>query len=378
MRSSKRAGLRPQAPSPKPRLIVIVTGSRAEFGLLEPVMRAVDEHEALELAVVVAGMHLVTGTWRDVKAAGFDIAARVPMQKKSETGRAADVAAVGRGITGFGKVFEKLRPDFVVVLGDRVEVLAAATAGHIGGWRVAHLHGGDRAEGVADEAMRHATSKLAHLHLPATVQSRQRLIRMGEDWQHVIRVGSPAMDGLSAVEADPDAPTAIVLQHPVGGTDAEEEQWMRATLRAVFGECGKKNVMVMAPNGDAGCHGIRRAIAKAKVAGVEHLPRAEWLSTLRGAKVVVGNSSAGLIEAAALKTACVNIGPRQNGREKPGNVVDCQYRESSVRAALAKALSLQLARLRHPYGNGQTGARVAEALANVTLETMPLRKRNTY
>jgi UDP-N-acetylglucosamine 2-epimerase len=153
---------------------------------------------------------------------------------------------------------------------------------------------------------------------------------------------------------------------------------MRATLRAVFGGCGKKNVMVMAPNADAGCHGIRRAIAKAKVAGVEHLPRAEWLSTLRGAKVIVGNSSAGLIEAAALKTACVNIGPRQNGREKPGNVVDCQYRESSVRAALAKALSLQLARLRHPYGNGQTGARVAKALANVTLETMPLRKRNTY
>lgn len=362
----------------KRRNIAVVTGTRAEFGLLEPVMRAIDEHPSLRLSVIAAGMHLAAGTWRDIREAGFDIAARVRMQKRDDRGRSADVQALGRGVSGFGRAFDQLKPAAVVVLGDRIEVLAAATAGHVGGWRIAHLHGGDRAEGVADEAMRHATSKLAHLHLPATVLSRQRLIRMGEHWRWTVNVGSPAMDGLHAVEPAADAPDVIVMQHPIGASDADEQKWMRATLRAAGKSASRGKRLVMMPNHDAGCAGIRRAIRAARVKATEHLPRGRWLAMLAGAKVIVGNSSAGLIEAAALNRPCVNIGPRQRGREKPGNVIDCDYGEANVRAALEKVATLNLSRLRHPYGNGRTGERVAELLATLDLAGIPLRKRNVY
>jgi UDP-hydrolysing UDP-N-acetyl-D-glucosamine 2-epimerase len=353
----------------------VVTGTRAEFGLLEPVMRAIAADRRLRPCAIATGTHLTTGTWRDIRAAGFDIEARVRMQRKGQSGRSADVAALARGVAGFGRQFESIRPDFVVVLGDRIEVLAAASAASIGGYRIAHLHGGDRAEGVADEAMRHAVSKLAHVHLAATAQSRRRLIRMGEDAAAVFNVGSPAADGLRDIEPADDAPDVIVLQHPIGAEDTQEAQWMAATLRAI---ARRRTRLVMAPNHDAGARGIRRALRAARDDVVEHLPRRRWLSVLAGAKVIVGNSSAGLIDAAILRTPCVNIGPRQGGREKPANVIDCDYGQRPVRAAIDRALQLDLRRMRHPYGDGRSGRRIAERLAAIDLHRVPLRKRNTY
>jgi len=141
----------------KKRTIAVVTGTRAEFGLLEPVMRAIDSHRALDLRVVCAGLHLTQGTWRDITAAGFEINARVRMQTRGASGRAADVAAMGKGIAGFGKAFEQIKPDFVVVLGDRIEAFAAASAAGVGGYRVAQIHAGDRAEGACRQAFEHFT-----------------------------------------------------------------------------------------------------------------------------------------------------------------------------------------------------------------------------
>ncbi|QNN22877.1 UDP-N-acetylglucosamine 2-epimerase (hydrolyzing) [Planctomycetales bacterium ZRK34] len=348
------------------RTIAVVTGTRAEYGLLVPVMRAIEARRELSLQVIVAGAHLVTGTWRDIE---FDIAAKVPMQKRGRTGRAADVEALGRGITGFGKAFETIKPNFVVVLGDRIEAFAAASAASVGGMRVGHIHGGDRAEGVADEAMRHAISKLAHVHFAATAQSRRRLIRMGE--RNVHRTGSPAVDGLRGVKAATDAPAVIVLQHPIGAADAQEATWMRQTLAATKGYTR----MVMSPNADPGAAGIGRVLPSD---AVNHLPRERWLPTLAGAKAIVGNSSAGLIEAAVLKTPCVNIGPRQAGREKPANVIDCDYGEANVRRALTKALKLDLRRMRHPYGDGRAGERIAELLSKFPLDKITIRKHNAY
>ena len=350
----------------KRRTIAVVTGTRAEYGLLVPVMRAVEDRRELSLRVIVAGAHLVTGTWRDIK---FEIAAKVTMQKRGRTGRAADVEALSRGIIGFGKAFDTIKPDFVVVLGDRIEAFAAASVASVGGMRVGHIHGGDRAEGVADEAMRHAISKLAHVHFAATAQSRSRLIRMGE--RNVHRTGSPAVDGLLDVKAATDAPAVIVLQHPTGAPDAQEATWMRQTLAATK----SYTRLVMSPNTDPGAAGIGRVLPSD---AVYHLPRARWLSTLAGAKAIVGNSSAGLIEAAVLKTPCVNIGPRQAGREKPANVIDCDYGEANVRRALAKALKLDLRRMRHPYGDGRAGGRIAELLSKFPLDKITIRKHNAY
>jgi UDP-hydrolysing UDP-N-acetyl-D-glucosamine 2-epimerase len=239
---------------------------------------------------------------------------------------------------------------------------------------------------VADEAMRHAITKLAHLHFAATPRSRSRLIRMGEPRALVFDVGSPAADDLRRVQAADDGPRLIVAQHPIGRTDRQEQLWMNQTLRAVGGGRGggrrrrarHDDVMVISPNDDAGSAGIRAAIDAAGIQPVEHLPRERFVELLAGAQAIVGNSSAGLIEAAILKTACVNVGPRQAGREKCANVVDCDYGKAHVAAALDRALALDLGRLRHPYGGGRTGQRIARTLATIDLASVPVRKRNSY
>lgn len=358
----------------KRREIAVVTGTRAEFGLLLPVMRAIEKDKRLRLHVVVAGAHLTTGTWKDVRDAGLKISHRVSMQKKGVSGRGGDVAALSKGIAGFGKVFEAIGPDFVVVLGDRIEAFAGASAGSVGGYRVAHIHGGDRAEGVADEAMRHAMTKLAHLHFPATVQSKKRLMRMGEGAERVFMLGSPAVDDLQDIEGIAGGPEVIVLQHPVGGVDADECRWMKMTLEA----CKGYDVMVLQPNGDAGCGGIVKAIKGSKCKVVDHLPRREWLGYLKGARVLVGNSSAGLIEAAVLRTAVVNIGPRQGGRERAGNVIDVGYDERAIKRAVKEAMGMDLSRMRHPYGKTGVGERIAGCLGEVSLERVSVKKQNVY
>lgn len=360
--------------SRKRKTIAVVTGSRAEAGLLLSTMRAIKAHPLLNLRVVVAGSHMVQGSWRDIANAGVKIDAKVRMQVKDRTGLDADTQALARGVAGFGKAFTALRPDFVVVLGDRIEVLAAACAATTGGCRLAHIHGGDRAEGLADEAIRHAVSKLAQLHFPATAQSRKRLIRMGEPETQIHQVGSPAIDGLDEITPSSDAPESIVMLHPAGASATEEAGRMRAILKATRAY----NRVVMMPNLDAGGEGIRRAIRGVKLKPIEHLPRTKFLSMLKGAKAIVGNSSAGLIEAAAMRVPCVNIGPRQNGREKPGNVIDCGYDEQAIIRAVRQAMKLDLRRMRHPYGDGRAGQRIADLLALTELSSVPLRKQNTY
>jgi len=373
---------------PQSRTIAVVTGSRAEFGLLEPVMRAIASDSRLRLRVVVTGTHLSANTIADIEQSALPITARVPMQRKNETGRAADVAALARGVAGLGKAFDRIQPDFVLVLGDRIEALAAACAASVGGFRLAHIHGGDRAEGVADEANRHAISKMAHLHFAATATSRRRLIRMGEPAASVFNVGSPAVDALGTVVPAGDLflkrmrlrvgkPFVIVMQHPVGAADAQEKEWMLATLRAT----AKAPRIVMSPNSDPGRNGILAAFRAARVKPVDHLPRGVFLRFLAKTNALVGNSSAGLIEAAAVRAGgvpVVNIGPRQGGRERSANVIDCDYGERDVARALKLALARPRSAKTHPYGSGRASQRIANRLAELDLARLPLRKRNSY
>ncbi|HYF14444.1 MAG TPA: UDP-N-acetylglucosamine 2-epimerase [Phycisphaerales bacterium] len=368
--------------------IAIITGTRAEFGLLAPVMDAVARNNALQLLVIAAGSHLVlpAQTFHEVKAR-FKVAGIVPMQVAGRTGRAADVQAVGSGVGRFGREFTRLQPACVVVLGDRVEAFAAAAAASIGGYAVAHIHGGDRAEGVADEAMRHAITKLAHIHFPATEASVKRIIAMGEDEFRVHRVGSPAIDAIASIGPVSGeryealgSPTCVLLHHPVGGDDETEE----ANASAILDELEGERVLALMPNLDAGRAGIARAIKQAGVRSENHLPREEfvgllrWLAVSKG--VLLGNSSAALIEAAAVGVRAVDIGPRQAGRERCANVVHIDSpRGGALRRAIASARALDLAGLEHPYGDGRAGERIAAVLARTDFRAASLlRKRNAY
>jgi UDP-hydrolysing UDP-N-acetyl-D-glucosamine 2-epimerase len=366
------------------RTIAVVTGTRAEFGLLRTVMRAVKQHEALSLKTIVCGVHLLppARTLNEV-AAEFDVDARIEMQRPHECARTADAAALGRGISGFAACFTESPPDLILVLGDRIEAFAAASAAAASGIRVAHMHGGDRAEGIADESLRHAISKLAHLHLPATERSANRLVAMGEDPDRIYVVGSPAIDELASLPAMSDAefadlgsPHIIVLLHPAGEDEATEYERASRLLQIAS---SRGPILAFHPNHDPGRGGIVRAIEDSRTRAVTHLPRAAFIGLLRRAKVLVGNSSAGLIEAAAIPIRCVNVGRRQAGRERANNVIDVEnWDYQTIESTIDRALREPLGPIPHPYGDGRMGLRVARLLAEIDLDRVPLRKRNTY
>ena len=375
-----------------PRRVAVVTGTRAEFGLLAPVMRAIRAHDGLTLQTIVCGAHLLppSETWREVDRA-FGIDARVEMQRPGEVGRLHDARALGRGVAGIADELATLRPDWVLVLGDRIEALAGASAASVGGVATAHIHGGDVAEGVADEAMRHAITKLAHLHLAASEQSSRRIVRMGEDAWRVRVVGSPGLDGLGDIQPMGDdayarlgAPKALLLMHPIGRGDDAEARDTKAALDAIA-SLGLP-ALALHPNYDAGRVGVLRAIELSGVQAIGHLERGAFLSLLsrlaRDKGVLVGNSSCALIEAGALRPAlgAVDIGPRQAGREHASNVIHAT--EASVRAiaaAINAARALDRSRVQSPYGDGRAGERIASALAEVDPKQPPLlRKRNAY
>ncbi len=378
--------------------VAVVTGTRAEFGLLATLMRAVRLHPALELQTIVTGSHLVGAgeTWRDVDEA-FGIDARVEMQRDGATGRIEDSKALGRGIEGLANAYETLTPHWVVVLGDRIEAFAAAAAASVSGIPVAHLHGGDRAEGVADEAMRHAITKLAHLHLPATQGSAERIIRMGERPEQVVVIGSPAVDGLDRIPPMGDDafarlgdPKIVFLMHPIGRGPEEERRAATAALEAAAG----RRIVAILPNLDPGREGIVEALRDLGAPTLAHFRRDHWISLLKRVAqeggLILGNSSAGLIEASTLRPcplACVNIGPRQNGRECPDTVIRIEQESPRpIKDAIRRAEALSEAWRtgspvpNHPYGDGRAGELAAQAIAAIPLPDIAriLRKHNAY
>ena len=358
---------------------MVVTGTRAEFGLLRPVMYAIHAQPSCQLYVVVAGSHLVQPavTFREVKAE-FGIADSIPMQTVGKVGRLADVESLGKGITRFGRCLEMNKPDVVVVLGDRIEAFAAASAASIGGFALAHIHGGDRAEGVADEAMRHAITKLAHIHFPATQMSAERIIKMGEDPSRVHMVGSSSIDGIDAIPVmDDDAftelgrPQAVVLMHPVGRDDEVEER----AMKTIFESLSDKRVLVLHPNLDPGRRGIMRAIESAPI-DVQMCPqlvRSQFIGLLKRVGIeggaLVGNSSAGLIECSAIGCPSVDIGDRQSGRQRcDGWTMHADEDQASIRNAFDTITNKDHPRSAHPYGDGHAGVRIAQILAGIDLD----------
>lgn len=379
------------------RRVAIVTGSRAEFGLLRPVIDAARREKRLEVHVIAAGSHFLAPgyTIREVEAA-YAIAARVRMQRSGQpTGRRGDSMALARGIAGFARAFDEIEPEWVVVLGDRIEAFAAAASASIGGRAVCHVHGGDRAEGIADEAMRHAITKLAHLHCAASAASARRIVAMGERREHVHVTGSPAVDGLDKIapmsareRRELGDPGAVVLVHPTGDGD-ESFVWAAAAGVIAMEIAGERPVLWLEPNHDAGREQVVRALESLEWPGgvrrVAHLARHKFIALLKAMAsrggALVGNSSAGLIEGAYTGIPVIDLGPRQAGRESHARVLS--VRELNDIGSLARypgvVRRLLGKRPTHPFGDGRAGEGIARLLAQTDPYARALlRKRNAY
>ncbi len=381
------------------RRVAVVTGTRAEYGPLRSAMTAIRRHPRLELQLVVTGMHLLEKfghTIDEIEADGWRIDAKVPMQTGLDDSL-DQAAGLSRGLAGMARYFEDAGTDIVLVLGDRIEATAGALAAATTGRICAHIHGGDVARGDLDEGLRHAITKLAHIHLAATKQAARRIIRMGEPAESVHVVGAPGLDRLLEIvrHRRPRANNpavhgseALVLQHPSGRSARREQRTMSAILRVVGGL--GLTATVIYPNSDRGHAGIITAIEAARrrdrrgrrgrLRVVRSLARDDYLRLLADASVLVGNSSSGIIEAASAGTPAVNVGDREKGRQRSGrSVIDCDESCEGIRAAIETALR------RRPrpgtptvYGDGRAGERIARILATAPIDETVRRKQISY
>ena len=366
------------------RRILYVTGTRAEFGLMAETLRAIRDHKQLELQLVVTGMHLSRShgyTMDGIRKDGWTIDATVPWKGSPD-------AATGTAIQKLSAVYAKLDPDIVLVTGDRVEPFAAAAAARIGNRCVAHVHGGDRAQGQLDDSLRHAITKLANIHLPATRASGERIYRMGEDRFRIHVVGTPGLDGIKALATvsdcdTPAEPFVVIALHP--DTPVESQQAARAmSLVRSAVAAGIERAVVIYPNNDPGWQGIARVLEKRLPTGwiaYRDLPRTTFLACLKKATCLIGNSSSGIIEAATLGTHVVNIGDRQRGRERSKNLIDVSWNPAALLRAMKqvdkKTQSKRFAGA-NVYGGGRAGVKIASILSDVSLDERLMNKLIRY
>lgn len=369
------------------RRVCYVSGTRADFGLMARTLALLNS--SVELGIVVTGMHLSPqygSTVAEIEAAGLPIKARIASDVE-ETSGPAMARAIAQTIGGLVKVFEKWRPELVLLLGDRGEMLAGVVAAVHCGIPVAHLHGGERS-GTIDETVRHAISKLSHYHLVATADARERLIRMGELAERIHVTGAPGLDELRdahveprdvlcrRAEVDPNRPVCLVVFHPVVQEEAQAGEQARALLDGVL--AAGAQVLALRPNADAGGDRIRAAMDAyaGRVRVLTHLPRPQFISWMARADAMVGNSSAGIIEAASVGQWVVNVGSRQRLRERSGNVVDVE--PHSVERAVRDVLAKPRRTFDNVYGDGKSAPRVAELVERLPLDAALLGKTNAY
>jgi len=375
------------------RRICYITGTRADFGLMRLTLEALAAHPSLALELVMTGMHLDSAhgdTKQEVRATGLHVAAEVPVPLHPATG-ATMARNLGRMVQAFVDHLEHDPPQLVLLLGDRGEMLAGAIAAIHLNVPVAHIHGGERS-GTVDEPVRHAISKLSHLHFVATEGARQRLVRMGERPEHVWVSGAPGLDGLEdAPRADrsvlcaglglrADRPVALMVCHPV----LQEAEQAGAAAWIVMDALLARGLQVVAlmPNSDAGSDAIRDALrvhsGHEGVRLLAHLPRADFIGWMACCDVMVGNSSAGIIEAASFGTPVVNVGSRQNLRERNANTLEAAAEPAAVGAALDAALRGGRQPARNVYGDGRAAVRIVEVLASHSLDPSLMAKVNAY
>lgn len=378
------------------RRICIVTGTRAEYGLLRGVIERVREAPALELQLVVTGMHLAPEfgrTVREIEADGHPIAARIDMLLSSDTAGGI-TKSMGLGLIGFADTFERLKPDLLVILGDRFEIFVAAAAAAVAAVPIAHLHGGESTEGAFDEAFRHSITKMSHLHFVAAEPYRRRVIQLGESPDRVFLVGGLGIDAIEGVKLLDRgeleaalgfkfaASNLLITFHPVtleGGSGPAQMTELLASLAPLQ----QTRLIFTMPNADTEGRELARMVAAFCDAHdnarcFASLGQRRYLSCLKQVDGVVGNSSSGLTEAPSFGIGTVNVGNRQAGRLKAASVIDCAPERASIGAAIATLLSAQFKRTAAltvaPYGVAGASRKIVDTLHRLSYEGL-LKKR---
>ena len=375
------------------RRICIFTGARSDFGLLQPLIRAVMEDEQFELQLVVTGSHLSAdfgSSVQEIEKAGIPIARKVDILGGSDS--PADVArAAGRGMIGFADALEELKPDIVVVLGDRYEALAAAFSSVVLGIPVAHLHGGEVTEGSSDDSFRHAITKLASLHFVAAEPYRARVVQMGESPERVFLVGGLGVDAMARLplfardeveqklKFHVDGRTLLATVHPATAGAADSGLECVEMLAALEEESDLRIVFTLA-NADAGGREVNEKIRafvdrhRDRCICFSSLGSQLYFSCLQFVKGLIGNSSSGLLEAPSFHIGTINIGERQKGRLRSASVIDCAADRQSIRDALSRLFSTEFQKLVssaiNPYGSGGATPEILKILRSVDLSKL--------
>jgi len=379
------------------RRIGVVTVSRSDYGHLRSVLEGIRRAPDLELILFVAGMHLAPefgDTLREIEADGFPIAERVEMLEGGDTPEAVAIST-GRGVAGFARAFAGRRPDLLVVLGDRFEMLAAAAAALPFALPVAHIHGGEVSEGAMDNQIRHAITKLAHLHFASAKVHAERIARMGEEAWRIHTVGAPGLDRLTGLatltretlagelKLPAEGPWYLVTFHPVTLEYRDTASHIDELLAALEKTDG--TLVITYPNADTSGRVIIDRLEEfashhpGRCRLVRSLGERLYLSLLSHAELMIGNSSSGLIEAPSFGLPAVNIGARQRGRLRGANVIDvAPSREDILRgieAARAPAFRAQARGAANPYGDGRAAPRILEVLRSTPLDARLVQKR---
>lgn len=374
--------------------ICVVTGSRAEYGLLHWVLHDLRADPGVDLQIVATGMHLAPEfglTVREIEADGFVVAWRVPMLVAGDT-PASVTRSVGLGVIGMSEALEALAPDVVLLLGDRFEILAAAQACLLHRVPLAHIAGGDVTEGAVDESIRHAITKMAQVHFVTNDEAGRRLRLMGEDPQRVHVVGSPGLDHLRrcplldrpALEAALNAPllerNLLVTFHPVTLAGDDGRAQFEALLAALDASGPHTALWFTRPNADTGNRALATRLDEWAAARPDRtrvytsLGQQRYLSLMAQVNAVVGNSSSGLYEAPSLGVATVNVGDRQQGRLAASSVLHCPPERVAIEQAIERAVRLDCRGVVNPYGDGDSAARIVAHLRSLPAAPMLLRK----
>jgi len=378
---------------------MVVTGSRAEYGLLHRLLQEIDASALLDLQLVVTGSHLSERHGRtvtEIEGDGLPIAGFVDMRLDGDC--PADLTrAMGRALIGFADELSRLQPDVMVLLGDRYEALAAAEAAMLARIPIAHIHGGEASEGQIDEAIRHALTKMAHYHFVAADPYRARVIQMGEQPGNVFNVGAPGLDAvveaptmsfdeaMKSVGFQPRCPLLLVTYHPVTLQRGAAED-ARALLSALD-EFPDVSIIFTGTNADTDGDEIAHLIDayveqhSDRCMQISSFGHTRYVSVLRGADVVVGNSSSGIIEAPAVGTPTVNVGVRQQGRLRAPSIIDCGSDAVSITSAIRSALEPEFQLVSEacetPYGTGGASKKIALHLETLPLDNVLMKKFHT-